>query len=130
MVETRARRPTRLLWSAVVLGLLLTLLAVILSLISVSIIPRGEGPHSTALVGGGDAETGGVTLRVGDYTISAGDPQYAGTPTQTAKTVCRDTDDGISGGKITQNLLPVNVVPTGFSKCMAEGERLKSTMDA
>jgi hypothetical protein len=104
---------------------LLTVAAVILSVVTVTVVPRSQGPRATALIGGGEAETGGVTLRVGEYTISAGDPQYAGTETEKVQKFCRSTDGAISGGKITQNVLPITVFPTGIDECVAEGDRLE-----
>jgi hypothetical protein len=124
MMETNAGRRTRLLW-IVIVGLLLTLTGVILALVSVTVIPRGEGPRATAFVGGGAAEASGVTLRIGDYTILADNPQYAGTPMDIVQPVCPDTDGMTSGGKITRDLLPVRVVPIGFARCMIKSEKVE-----
>jgi hypothetical protein len=123
--EVEATRPRRLLWIAVATGLLMTAGGMFLALVAVSVIPRGEGPRATALVGGGEAEAGGVTLRIGDYTISAGDPQYAGSPTEKVQAACGSANGGISGGEITKSLLPLTIEPTGVSQCVAEGGTLK-----
>ena len=119
--EVGTARPRRLLWIVVAAGLLLTVFGMILSLVTVSVIPRGEGPRATAFIGGGDAETGGVTLRIGDYAISAGDPQYIGTPTANVQAVCRSAGGEVSGGKSTRTVLPVTIQPGGVLQCVAEG---------
>ncbi len=124
-MDTRPSRATGLLRVAAILGILLTGAGVILSVVRVTLVPRSEGPRATALIGGGEAEAGGVTLRVGDYTVSAGDPQYAGTATNTVQAICRSNDGAVSGGKITQHVLPITVFPTGISKCLPEGGRLE-----
>jgi hypothetical protein len=123
-VEATEKRTTRsLLYVALVVGFLFTIAAVFLSLVNVSIIPRDEGPRATALVGGGDAEVGGVTLQLGEYTITAGGPQYAGTKNSIVQAACRSTDFPNSGGKSTESLLPVTVEPTGTLWCLTEGNQ-------
>lgn len=120
-MEANGKKTAWLLCAALVVGILFTMAAVFLSLVNVNIIPRDEGPRATALVGGGDAEVGGVTLHLGEYTITAGDPQYAGTSIGTVQAACRSTGFPSSGGKSTESLLPVTIEPSGTLWCLTEG---------
>jgi hypothetical protein len=113
------------LWIVLVAGLLLTFAGVALSLVSISVIPQGEGPPATALIGGGQAEGGGVTMQIGNYTIISGFPQYAQTPSNSIPVACRSSSRVVHG-KSTQDVLTLSIEPIGITKCLADGQRLEA----
>jgi hypothetical protein len=108
------------LWTAVVLGLILTAIGVVLTFFSIEVIPQGEGPRVTGLVGGGQAENGGVTLQIGNYDLVAGIPQYAGANSDTIQSACLSASQVVNK-KSTQDTLPLTVVPIGVTECLANG---------
>jgi len=107
------------------IGGILTVAGAVFSLLTVSIIPQGEGPPATALVGGGQAEDGGVTFQIGNYTIVAGDPVYTGELRKKVQSICRRASH-ISDGKSTQDALPLSIEPTGTTKCLANGQTIEA----
>ena len=114
-------RTRRRLWIAVVLGVIFTGIGVVLTFFSIEVIPQGEGPHVTGLVGGGQAENGGVTLQIGNYSIIAGIPEYAGASVDTIQPACLNASQVINK-KSTQDTQPLTVDPIGVTECLANGQ--------
>jgi hypothetical protein len=116
---------SRGLWIAAALGILLTIAGVALSLVTVNVIPQDEGPPVTGLVGGGPADSGGVTLQIGNYTIVAGSPQYTGTLARDIAAGCANASH-VRKGRSSEDVLPLTIDPIGFSDCLADNQNLEA----
>lgn len=124
-MEKADKRKTRAFFIAAAIGLLFTVAGWTLSLVTVSVIPQGQGPSATGLIGGGEAEQGGVTLQIGSYTIVSGVPQYAGTPSGEVQATCRIAS-GIVDKQSTEDTVVLIVEPVGVAKCLADGQGFKA----
>jgi hypothetical protein len=118
---TAGRQRTGGLWAAAAIGLLLTIGGWTLSAVTVSVIPQGEGPSATALVGGGEAEESGVTLQIGNYTVVSGPPYYVGDSVSKIQAICKKASN-IVAGKATEDTVPLSIEPIGITKCLANGQ--------
>ncbi len=116
---------SRGLWIAVVLGMLLTVAGVALSLVTINVLPQDEETPVTALVGGGSADSGGVTLQIGNYTIVAGSPQYTGTLAQNIQIGCANASR-VRKGRSSEDVLPLTIDPIGLTECLANNQRLEA----
>jgi hypothetical protein len=116
---------SRGLWIAVVLGMLLTVAGVALSLVTINVLPQDEGTPVTALVGGGSADSGGVTLQIGNYTIVGGSPQYTGTLAGNIQIGCGSASR-VRKGRSSEDVLPLTIDPMGLTECLANNQELEA----
>jgi hypothetical protein len=110
------------LWIVVAVSAIFIGFGIVFTFFSIDVIPQGEGPYVTALIGGGEAENNGVTLQIGNYDIVAGIPQYAGANSNTIQAACLSASQVAKNKKSTQDTLPLTVDPIGVTVCLANGQ--------